>query len=106
MDSKTDYQENMAEIPGPMSKRGQNTAEYLVLLILVTVTSIGIFTIFGKTLRTQVSNVIAAMTGDTDSYIKADQLRANAKEANKRAGKDVSMGGIDGDEINYSKGAN
>lgn len=44
-------------------KLGQNTAEYLIMLVLVAIGSIGIFSVFGDTLKKQVKNVIVAMQG-------------------------------------------
>lgn len=80
------------------SKSGQNTAEYLVLLILVTVMSIGVFTVFGKTLRGQISNVVSAMSGDVATYT---DVKGNATEAKNRADREVNMGSFNKDEITY-----
>ncbi len=81
------------------SRKGQNTAEYLVLLILVTVMSIGVFTVFGKTIRGQISNVVAAMTGSLTHYDTT--LENNAGAAKTRADRAVDMGGVDSDELNF-----
>ena len=50
------------------SERGQNTAEYLIMLTLVAVASIGLFSMFGKTLRNKISFVSAAISGDETQY--------------------------------------
>ena len=46
-------------------KLGQNTAEYLILLVLVAVGTIGIFSIFGGTLKSTLNNAIVAISGGT-----------------------------------------
>ncbi len=48
-------------------KLGQNTAEYLIMLVLVAVGSIGMFSIFGQTLKKQLGNAVLAIRGDSDS---------------------------------------
>ena len=45
-------------------KSGQNTAEYLVMLILIAVGSIGVFSAFGATLKKHVNNAVVAFTGN------------------------------------------
>jgi len=47
-------------------KLGQNTAEYLIMLVLVAVGSIGLFSLFGQTLKVQVGNAVLAMRGQSD----------------------------------------
>lgn len=79
--------------------RGQSTAEYLIILVLVSIGSIGIMSIFGKSVRQQLSNVVAAFTGSSADLISVNELQKNAQEANKRASKGVSMKGIDKSEI-------
>ena len=48
-------------------QKGQNTAEYLVMLVLIAGGSIGMFTYFGTTIKAQLGNVIAAIGGSTTS---------------------------------------
>ena len=79
--------------------RGQSTAEYLIILVLVSIGSIGIMSIFGKSVRQQLSNVVAAFTGSSTDVISASDLQKNAHEANRRASQGVSMKGIDKTEI-------
>lgn len=63
-------------------KLGQNTAEYLLMLSIVVVGSVGLLTMFGKTIRTQFAAVTAGMTGDTKSY---DDSRKNSENLSKKA---------------------
>ena len=45
------------------SKRGQNTAEYLIMLTLVAIGSIGLMTAFGKTIQSKIAYVSSAIAG-------------------------------------------
>ena len=78
------------------NKLGQNTAEYLIMLILVAVGAIGIFNLFGDTVRNQMTNVVCAFTGagDDNCVSTATELQESATEARKRADKGMDMGGI------------
>lgn len=76
------------------NKRGQNTAEYLILLVLVAVGSIGIFSFFGDTLHDQVQNVAAAITGDSSLTATTN----TDTDVQKVRGKGIGMG-ISKDQI-------
>ncbi len=79
--------------------RGQSTAEYLIILVLVSIGSIGIMSIFGKSVRQQLSNVVAAFTGNEGKMIDGDHIQSNAVEAQRRANRGVSMKGINSEEV-------
>ncbi len=80
------------------SKRGQNTAEYLIMLTLVAIGSIGLMTAFGKTIQSKIAYVSAAISGNEGEYDAAKTATADkAKKANdktKRVG-DIKMEGVD-----------
>lgn len=86
--------------------KGQSTAEYLIILVLVSIGSIGIMSIFGKSVRQQLSNVVAAFTGNESAMIDVSTLQKNASDARDRAMQHgVSMKGIDSSEIGaYGEG--
>ena len=52
-------------------QRGQNTAEYLIMLTLVAIGSIALMTMFGKTIQAKIAYVSAAISGDTAEYTAA-----------------------------------
>jgi Flp pilus assembly pilin Flp len=80
------------------SKRGQNTAEYLIMLTLVAIGSIGLMTAFGKTIQSKIAYVSAAIAGDENAYKDSkNETKNRAEKANakvKRPG-DIKMEGID-----------
>jgi hypothetical protein len=84
------------------SKLGQNTAEYLIMLTLVAIGSIGLMTAFGKTIQSKIAYVSAAISGDATAYTKSrDNARGRAEKANARVERqgDIKMDGIDVDDL-------
>lgn len=80
------------------SKRGQNTAEYLIMLTLVAIGSIGLMTAFGKTIQSKIAYVSSAIAGNEAEYEAAKTTTADkAKKANEKAKDkgDIKMEGID-----------
>lgn len=82
------------------NKKGQNTAEYMIMLTLVAVASIGLFSVFGQTMRQKVSQVANAIGGNSVEYGK-DRAAASksAKDGSDRAKNKVDMQGIDKSEL-------
>jgi Flp pilus assembly pilin Flp len=83
-------------------KRGQNTAEYLIMLTLVSIGSIGLLTAFGKQIQAKFFYLSAALSGNATEYENAQAAtRAWSKTANekvKRQG-DIKMEGIDKSDL-------
>ena len=87
-------------------KLGQNTAEYLIMLTLVAVASIGLFSVFGKTLRNKIAYVSAAISGDTTHYTETQENTITAAEAAKTRANDneVLMRGQEVEELSSGAG--
>ena len=82
------------------SKKGQNTAEYLLMLSIVVVGSMGVMTVFGQQVRNRLGSVTAALGGDSTKYGTAKTAAAAISEvADTRAKKAVSANGIDEKEF-------
>ena len=77
-------------------KKGQGLVEYGIILVLVAVAAIGVFAIFGGTIKDKIAQVTAAISGDTTSYDK-EQKAAQTRSANaaKQAAKEGDMSGSD-----------
>lgn len=81
-------------------KRGQNTAEYLIMLTLVAVASIGLFSVFGKTLRQKIAQVSGAIAGNTEVYTNAQSgADTSAGTAGTRGDTDYGMNSIESQEL-------
>lgn len=86
----------------PVHKRGQNTAEYLIMLTLVVVGSIGLVTAFGKTIQSKFAYLSAAISGDTTAYTNTQTLTTTAAtDAYKKAQTEskIKVSGVDSSEL-------
>lgn len=84
------------------TERGQNTAEYLIMLTLVAIGAIGLLTAFGKQIQAKLFYVSAALSGNEKEYDNAQAAtRAWAKTANEKVKVqgDVKMEGIDKEQL-------
>lgn len=77
--------------PRPQRLRGQGMTEYIVVVALIAVAAIGIYTLFGQTLRNQTAGLALEMSGqDANAAIGNAQANANtaSNNANQRKGLD------------------
>ena len=51
-------------LPTQRRQRGQGMSEYIVIVALIAVVSIGVFASFGEAIRHQVAGLAAALSGD------------------------------------------
>lgn len=82
-------------------KRAQNTAEYLIMLVLIAVGSIGLFTLFGNAIRTHMHNVVAAFVGSKDTLDHGK----TAEKAKTIAKKQYGMGNTDTQDVEVQRSA-
>jgi len=47
--------------------RGQGMTEYIIIVALIAVAAIGVYNMFGKTVRNQTAGMAAALAGDTNT---------------------------------------
>ncbi len=67
---------------------GQGLTEYVIIVALVAIATIGVVNIFGNQLRHQFSTIVAAMSG---SSVQVKSLASKAKEqTNQRTLKDYA----------------
>jgi uncharacterized protein (UPF0333 family) len=72
-------------------QRGQGMTEYIVIVALIAVAAIGIYTLFGQTIRNQTAGLALEMSGqDAATAIGNAQTNANTAttNANVRKGLD------------------
>ena len=77
-------------------QRGQGMTEYVIIVALIAVAAIGVYTLFGQTLRNQTAGLAMEMSGqDAQSAISAAQGNATsaANNANRRKGLDTYNNG-------------
>lgn len=56
-------------------QKGQSLTEYLILVALIAVSSIGVVRLLGQTARVQLSNITNALQGSKARQIKAQEVR-------------------------------
>ncbi len=86
------------------SKMGQNTAEYLLMLSIVVVGSMGVMTVFGKQVRNRLGSVTAALSGSAGKYKDANEAAEKiADKATDRGKAELKASGIDEKEFTSDK---
>ena len=87
---------------GIKAKKGQGLTEYGIILVLVAVAAIGIFAMFGGTIRTKISQVTSAVSGDETSYTSTEKAAKTASSASATAAaKESGMGGAAKDDMKF-----
>ncbi|MEZ0600640.1 Flp family type IVb pilin [Paraburkholderia sp. IW21] len=73
---------------------GQGMTEYIIIVALIAVSAIGVYSLFGQTLRNQTAGLAKEMSGQTatDNISTAQQ---NANTATSNANKTKNMGTYD-----------
>lgn len=88
-----------SKLPSVHHKRGQNTAEYMLLLLLIGGGSIVAFKFFGKGIINRFANVVAIMTGQgpvATSDLNATQTAGTAVDFRTFETSGASSGGQGG----------
>lgn len=84
----------LSQIRRKNKQLGQGMTEYIIIVALIAVSAIGVYSLFGQTLRNQTAGLAMEMSGKagTDN-ISSAQL--NAKNATDNANKTKNMGTYD-----------
>ena len=87
---------SMFKTPSNRKQLGQGMTEYIIIVALIAVAAIGVFRLFGDTLRQQMSGLAMELSGQSgDQQINASQQSAKSAASEANTKKDLS---------NYSKG--
>ncbi|MCF6226950.1 MAG: pilus assembly protein [Xanthomonadales bacterium] len=70
---------------------GQGMTEYIIITALIAIAAIGAFTLFGKTVRTQVGAMAQEM-GGTDASASLSAATTSGTKAKTTAETDVTLG--------------
>ena len=66
-----------------LRQRGQGMTEYIIIVALIAVAAIGIYTLFGQTIRNQTAGLALEMSGqDASGAIGNAQTNANTAQTN------------------------
>jgi Flp pilus assembly pilin Flp len=76
----------------PTNKQlGQGMTEYIIIVALIAVSAIGVYSLFGQTLRNQTSGLAIEMSGQ-DAATNISTAKDNANTATTNANKTKNMG--------------
>ncbi|RUO80493.1 pilus assembly protein [Idiomarina tyrosinivorans] len=76
------------------TQRGQGMTEYIIIVALIAVAAIGVYSLFGKSLRTQVAGLAKEITGQSSSQ-QLNQARNTSRRAATVAKQDINLGNYD-----------
>ena len=73
---------------------GQGMTEYIIIVALIAVAAIGVYAMFGKTVRTQMAGVTNELSG-TSAKANITAAKAEAVKATATAAKSTDLGNYD-----------
>lgn len=72
------------------SQRGQGMVEYIIILAMIAIAAIGIYSLFGKTVRNQAAGLTQELAGKQGAQqITAAQTASNKAASNANQAKDM-----------------
>jgi Flp pilus assembly pilin Flp len=73
-----------------LRQRGQGMTEYIIIVALIAVAAIGVYALFGKTIRNQVAGLAGEVAG-TGGASSVEKAGTAATDASSAADKDKKM---------------
>ncbi|SMQ64062.1 hypothetical protein SAMN06297229_0955 [Pseudidiomarina planktonica] len=73
---------------------GQGMTEYIIIVALIAVAAIGVYSLFGKTVRNQVAGVAQEISGQNSNQ-QLNTARQAARRSGTLARQDVNLGNYD-----------
>ncbi|WP_281664019.1 Flp family type IVb pilin [Paraburkholderia fungorum] len=81
----------LSQIRRKQKQLGQGMTEYIIIVALIAVSAIGVYSLFGQTLRNQTAGLAIEMSGK-DSSGNITSAQTNAQTATTNADKTKNMG--------------
>lgn len=81
----------LSQIRRKQKQLGQGMTEYIIIVALIAVSAIGVYSLFGQTLRNQTAGLAIEMSGK-DSSSNITSAQTNAQTATTNADKTKNMG--------------
>ncbi|MGM0480568.1 MAG: Flp family type IVb pilin [Pseudomonadota bacterium] len=83
-------------LPTPTRRKiaGQGMTEYIIIVALIAVAAIGVYSLFGKSIRNQVAGLAKEITGQSASG-QLNRARQASRTAATNANKDINLGNYD-----------
>ncbi len=85
---------NIRLVPSSLRQRGQGMTEYIIIVALIAVAAIGVYALFGKTIRNQVAGLAGEVAGTgSTSAIAAASAAAGAAATSANVDKKMNSYG-------------
>jgi Tfp pilus assembly protein PilV len=84
----------LSQIRRKNKQAGQGMTEYIIIVALIAVSAIGVYSLFGQTLRNQTAGLAKEMSGQS-AEDNISNAKANATTATDNANKTKNMGTYD-----------
>jgi Tfp pilus assembly protein PilV len=81
----------ISQIRSKSKQLGQGMTEYIIIVALIAVSAIGVYSLFGQTLRNQTAGLAKEMSGQ-DAATNISTAQTNATNATDNANKTKNMG--------------
>ncbi|NYH15292.1 Tfp pilus assembly protein PilV [Paraburkholderia bryophila] len=81
----------MSQIRRKNKQLGQGMTEYIIIVALIAVSAIGVYSLFGQTLRNQTAGLAVEMSGQ-NAQTNIGTAQTNAKTATTNGNKTKNMG--------------
>ena len=81
----------LSQIRRKNTQLGQGMTEYIIIVALIAVSAIGVYSLFGQTLRNQTAGLAVEMSGK-DSSANISTAQTNSANATTSANKTKNMG--------------
>jgi len=91
-------QNKMQIIRTDKRRAGQGMTEYIIMVALIAIAAIGVYGLFGETLRNQVGGMAQSLAGETNTGTAA--AAASANNAADTAQESVGLGDYSGGDSN------
>ncbi|WP_153102290.1 Flp family type IVb pilin [Paraburkholderia hayleyella] len=75
----------------PRKQFGQGMTEYIIIVALIAVSAIGVYSLFGQTIRNQTAGLTREMAGQ-NAAANISSAQTNATDATNNANKTKNMG--------------
>lgn len=73
---------------------GQGMTEYIIIVALIAVAAIGVYSLFGQSIRNQVAGLAKEITGQSSSQ-QLNRARQSSRSAATNANQDINLGNYD-----------
>jgi Flp pilus assembly pilin Flp len=74
---------NLNKFAGKAKIRGQGMTEYIIIVALIAVAAIGVYSMFGETVKKQTGSMAAALAGDNGTAVDLNEKAKDVIDKNK-----------------------